>query len=306
MAPPRGRRGRITAAVGNARSQQQHEQEEDSSDSDNDSNNDGRRRRIGATAAETTATTMDMDEEGSSRRGSGRTTNNRNDNDDDDDDASSPAATATRGASRTTTTTNNHNANNTNNEDSSSSILKILLSTDNHLGYCERDPIRSRDSFAAFEEMLQIARMNKVDLVLLSGDLFHENKPSRKTLHTVRVLFLFIFLVFERFMGFVCVFVCVCIWGVVGIVGGGGIADHWLLNHCCFTYGSLTFCLLVFPPNNDAIPMHQQMTMMSMMTTTNYHPPTFSRPWKSYDDTAWVANRSTFKSLVIKRNVCEV
>jgi len=218
MAPPRGRRGRITAAVGNARSQQQHEQEEDSSDSDNDSNNDGRRRRIGATAAETTATTMDMEEEGSSRRGSGRTTNNRNDNDDDDDDAS-PAATATRGASRTTTT-NNHNANNANtSEESSSSILKILLSTDNHLGYCERDPIRSRDSFAAFEEMLQIARMNKVDLVLLSGDLFHENKPSRKTLHTVRVLFLFVYFWFLRLMGFVCV--------CAHIMGGGGNCWRW-------------------------------------------------------------------------------
>ena len=66
------------------------------------------------------------------------------------------------------------------------SLMKILLSTDNHLGYLERDPIRGNDSFAAFEEVLSLARLHKVDLVLLSGDLFHDNKPSRKTLHTVR------------------------------------------------------------------------------------------------------------------------
>ena len=75
------------------------------------------------------------------------------------------------------------------------SVLKVLLSTDNHLGYNERDPIRGMDSFAALEEVLSLARQNKVDLVLLSGDLFHDNKPSRKTLHTVR-LCVFIFMNF--------------------------------------------------------------------------------------------------------------
>jgi hypothetical protein len=70
-------------------------------------------------------------------------------------------------------------------EDPDASTLKVLLSTDNHLGYLERDPIRGRDSFAAFEEVLSLARRHKVDMVLLSGDLFHENKPSRKTMHTV-------------------------------------------------------------------------------------------------------------------------
>lgn len=70
-------------------------------------------------------------------------------------------------------------------EDPDASTLKVLLSTDNHLGYLERDPIRGRDSFAAFEEVLSLARRHKVDMILLSGDLFHENKPSRKTMHTV-------------------------------------------------------------------------------------------------------------------------
>ncbi|KAL7512292.1 hypothetical protein ACHAXN_012756 [Cyclotella atomus] len=61
--------------------------------------------------------------------------------------------------------------------------LRILLSTDNHLGYLERDPIRGNDSFAAFEEVLHLARSHHVDLVLLSGDVFHENKPTRRTMH---------------------------------------------------------------------------------------------------------------------------
>ena len=68
-------------------------------------------------------------------------------------------------------------------------VLRILLSTDNHLGYCEKDFIRGMDSFAAFEEVLRIAKWKRVDFVLLSGDLFHENKPSRLTLHkTMEIL----------------------------------------------------------------------------------------------------------------------
>ncbi len=58
-------------------------------------------------------------------------------------------------------------------------VLKIFVSTDNHLGYCEKDPVRSLDSFAAFEEVLSLAKSQKADLVLLAGDLFHDNKPSR-------------------------------------------------------------------------------------------------------------------------------
>ncbi|GJJ71717.1 double-strand break repair protein MRE11 [Entomortierella parvispora] len=61
--------------------------------------------------------------------------------------------------------------------------LTILVATDNHLGYLERDPVRGNDSFAAFEEILALAAESEVDMVLLGGDLFHENKPSRKTMH---------------------------------------------------------------------------------------------------------------------------
>jgi double-strand break repair protein MRE11 len=67
--------------------------------------------------------------------------------------------------------------------------LRILLSTDNHLGYAERDPIRGMDSFAAFEEVLYLARRFHCDMVLIAGDLFHENRPSRRTLYkTMEIL----------------------------------------------------------------------------------------------------------------------
>ena len=77
----------------------------------------------------------------------------------------------------------------TNNNAPDENTLRILLSTDNHLGYLERDPIRGDDSFAALEEILHLARQHKVDMVLLSGDVFHENKPTRRTLHkTMEIL----------------------------------------------------------------------------------------------------------------------
>lgn len=61
--------------------------------------------------------------------------------------------------------------------------LQILVATDNHIGYNERDPVRGRDSIESFKEILQLAQANEVDMLLLVGDLFHENKPSRASLH---------------------------------------------------------------------------------------------------------------------------
>lgn len=61
--------------------------------------------------------------------------------------------------------------------------FKILIATDIHLGYGEKDAIRGNDSLVAFEEILDNAKKNDVDFILLGGDLFHENKPSRKILH---------------------------------------------------------------------------------------------------------------------------
>lgn len=42
--------------------------------------------------------------------------------------------------------------------------------------------MRRHDSFQAFEEICSIAEEKQVDFMLLGGDLFHENKPTRSTL----------------------------------------------------------------------------------------------------------------------------
>jgi double-strand break repair protein MRE11 len=39
------------------------------------------------------------------------------------------------------------------------------------------------DSFAAFEEVLYLAKQFRCDMVLIAGDLFHDNRPSRRTLY---------------------------------------------------------------------------------------------------------------------------
>ncbi|XP_056417466.1 double-strand break repair protein MRE11 [Hyla sarda] len=62
--------------------------------------------------------------------------------------------------------------------------FKILVATDIHLGYMEKDAVRGNDSFVTFDEILKLAKDNEVDFLLLGGDLFHDNKPSRRTLHT--------------------------------------------------------------------------------------------------------------------------
>lgn len=63
--------------------------------------------------------------------------------------------------------------------------IRILVSTDNHVGYNERDPIRGDDSWKSFHEIMSLAKQRDVDMVLLAGDLFHENKPSRKSMYQV-------------------------------------------------------------------------------------------------------------------------
>lgn len=61
--------------------------------------------------------------------------------------------------------------------------IRILVASDNHIGYLERDAVRGNDSYDAFREVLEIAKAEDVDMVLLAGDLFHENKPSRKAMY---------------------------------------------------------------------------------------------------------------------------
>ncbi|KAK4038895.1 Mre11 DNA-binding presumed domain-containing protein [Parachaetomium inaequale] len=70
-------------------------------------------------------------------------------------------------------------------QDSDPDTIRILVSTDNHVGFEERDPIRKDDSWRTFDEIMQLARARDVDMVLLGGDLFHDNKPSRKSMYQV-------------------------------------------------------------------------------------------------------------------------
>ncbi|TKA82390.1 hypothetical protein B0A55_01402 [Friedmanniomyces simplex] len=71
------------------------------------------------------------------------------------------------------------------NELATADTIRILVSTDNHVGYKERDPIRGDDSWKSFHEVMCLAKERDVDMVLLAGDLFHENKPSRKSMYQV-------------------------------------------------------------------------------------------------------------------------
>ncbi|KAI0113779.1 double-strand break repair protein mus-23 [Nemania sp. FL0031] len=70
-------------------------------------------------------------------------------------------------------------------ESTGADTIRILVATDNHVGYEERDPIRKDDSWKTFDEIMNLARTEDVDMVLLAGDLFHDNKPSRMSMYHV-------------------------------------------------------------------------------------------------------------------------
>ncbi|XP_067627330.1 double-strand break repair protein MRE11 [Eurosta solidaginis] len=61
-------------------------------------------------------------------------------------------------------------------------VLRIMVATDNHLGYQEKNSVRGDDSFIAFEDILEMAVEEDVDFILLGGDLFHDAVPSQNTL----------------------------------------------------------------------------------------------------------------------------
>ncbi|KAF7630915.1 Double-strand break repair protein [Meloidogyne graminicola] len=68
-------------------------------------------------------------------------------------------------------------------------IIKFLIASDIHAGYGENKQYIGNDSFESLREVLSTAKESKVDFILLGGDLFHENHPSRETqLKVVRLL----------------------------------------------------------------------------------------------------------------------
>lgn len=70
-----------------------------------------------------------------------------------------------------------------------SNVFKIMIATDNHLGFMEKDPIRKNDSFNTVEEVfIQTHKLN-CDFLLFGGDLFHESSPSKDTLHRTLDMF---------------------------------------------------------------------------------------------------------------------
>ncbi|VDN03974.1 unnamed protein product [Thelazia callipaeda] len=63
--------------------------------------------------------------------------------------------------------------------------VRILVASDLHIGFAEKILGRDMDSVRTFEEVLQIACKEQVDFILLGGDLYHENNPSREMQHRV-------------------------------------------------------------------------------------------------------------------------
>lgn len=67
--------------------------------------------------------------------------------------------------------------------------IRILLTTDNHVGYMENDPVRGDDLWKTFQEVTYLAKIHDVDMVVQGGDLFHVTKPSKKSLfHVIQSL----------------------------------------------------------------------------------------------------------------------
>ena len=62
-----------------------------------------------------------------------------------------------------------------------SNSFKVMISSDNHLGFKETDQVLGDDSFRAFDEVLEKANEHEVDFLLLGGDLFHVLHPSAST-----------------------------------------------------------------------------------------------------------------------------
>lgn len=63
--------------------------------------------------------------------------------------------------------------------------ISILLTTDNHVGYAENDPVRGDDAWITFDEVMKLGKERDVDMVVQGGDLFHINKPTKKSLFHV-------------------------------------------------------------------------------------------------------------------------
>ena len=76
----------------------------------------------------------------------------------------------------------NEIVNSKNTETDDGSLFRIMIATDNHIGYLENDQIRGDDSFNSFEEILVQSKNEKVDFLLLGGDLFHHHNATKSSM----------------------------------------------------------------------------------------------------------------------------
>ncbi|XP_055333328.1 uncharacterized protein LOC129584922 [Paramacrobiotus metropolitanus] len=61
--------------------------------------------------------------------------------------------------------------------------FRILVTSNLHIGYAEREPERMQDAVNTLQEILRTAKSQSVDLILITGDLFNESNPSRWAVH---------------------------------------------------------------------------------------------------------------------------
>jgi hypothetical protein len=48
--------------------------------------------------------------------------------------------------------------------------IRILVATDNHVGYAERDPVRGDDSYTTFNEIMELAKERDVSPICCFAD----------------------------------------------------------------------------------------------------------------------------------------
>lgn len=71
-------------------------------------------------------------------------------------------------------------------QDIDDNTFRIMITTDNHIGYKETDSYIDIDSYENFKEVMAICnRLGNVDFMLNSGDLFHDNYFSSKNLNFI-------------------------------------------------------------------------------------------------------------------------
>jgi double-strand break repair protein MRE11 len=63
----------------------------------------------------------------------------------------------------------------------SDDVFRVMIFTDTHCGHKDQQEEVGNDATETFEEVLALARQYKCDLITHSGDMFDENKPTRKT-----------------------------------------------------------------------------------------------------------------------------